>query len=186
MFGFGAPSPAPLDQRARDAAAAAQAELDLFEALVEHRRSRKRVYRNSSKTLSGMGQEEVGTNTLAYATGAFAGSETEVSRITIPAGVSKVRVTVHAYVGGTTTGYRHALGYWYHADGTLVSIDRAFGKSLATSTNTPTVSAGASSILSVLPGDYFVLFAQSSAAGGSIYGGANNEQTNYLEVEVVE
>lgn len=185
MFGFGAPTAAPLDQRARDAAGAAQADADAIAAAIAHRSSRMRVHLSASRSLGTDQQIEIGTTAVSYATGAFAG-QSNASRITIPPGVSKVRVRTGAYIGGNTTGFKYLWAKMFDSSGAILIDNLAFARLLPSGSAVPETLGAQSSVISVSPGQYFVPFVRNSVSGGTLSVAMPETEFNYLEVEVVE
>lgn len=174
------------DSSARAAAVAAQADADAIEVLLALRASRKRVALSATQSLTTASTiYKISFDQLAYATGAFAGTTAELSRITIPSGVSKVRVRLGALTGTSMSGARIIYARRYSSAGTLLRDH--IGELRMQATGSPQVSmSGSSPVIDVAPGDYIELYAVSSVSGTTVGINADSyADGTYLEVEVI-
>lgn len=170
------------DHAARTAAAAAQSDADALEALIALRASRIRLYSTVSQGLVVNTHTKITLGTIHEALGVFS-DHAAANEITIPEGVSKVRVRYSAYIGGGTSGSRVVQLRRYR--GTEFSIVADFRAASPSNGGTYPV-AGISCSIDVQAGDRIEAWAVVSATSSIAAFADSMRNSTYLEAEVLE
>lgn len=173
------------DSTARAAAVAAQADADALETLTAHRASRIRLHATASQSTVANTATQIAFDAVAYATGAFAGHAAG-SSVTIPAGVSKIRIMAGSVIGVGTSGGR-VIQIRRRRPGVAQNVFPCDWRATAPSTGTYVTLTGRSQVIEVMAGDIFEAFATTSVASTlGVTSIDDLSNSTYLEIEVVE